>query len=228
MTFDGLKKPLPCFALCIAGGFIDGDLQIRDFAVHFFRGQHKKTAHENRPFDDGILRTIETFERRMRFTMHAFHAQYGARWVIADFGEAQFGVGERIGETHGWHDARGNCRPVALNAGHAACEDSCIGGEVDDRALCGDHIVERGGRAKRRKNRKAAFEAHAHRRDVRVAIAIGGGDDRLVDHEADVGTKPIEASCAPLARGDVHRDFKAETHIGEAGCRPLHAQFSIR
>jgi hypothetical protein len=32
---------------------------------------------------------------------------------------------------------------------------------------------------------------------------------------------------ALLARGDIHRDFKAETHIGEAGGRPLHARISM-
>ncbi|CAG9241271.1 hypothetical protein PCAR4_1000062 [Paraburkholderia caribensis] len=87
--------PLPCDEFVGAGGFIDGDLQVGEFAVDLVGGQHEKPAHEDGAFYYRCLCAVEAREWGVVFRVHGAHVEDGTlRVVLCDVIEGEFGVGQ--------------------------------------------------------------------------------------------------------------------------------------
>jgi hypothetical protein len=59
-----------------------------------------------------------------------------------------------------------------------------------------------------------------------AVLAALNGPAARVSEEVSAGLSRM-AAYAGLPRGDIHRDFESETHIGVARRRPLHIDSSI-
>ena len=93
----------------------------------------------------------------------------------------QLDVAQRAGQSNARDLLGRQHRPVAA-AGHAAGEDARVGHDVEHGVAGGDDVVVRGRWLERHQHDLVAPVAHAHRRDMRLAVGCDRGHHGFVDH----------------------------------------------